>query len=208
MILRTDPAQGHAGRHRFRLDGSDDGHSVRTLSRARWYAGTGGSHRCTTWLLIWIADPHDPAGTAPVLTTDGSWKAHTLHSGGEARGGVLVQEGRTTSPGVILRDGRRRSVGLGGLELDRRGCRRAAGRGIAEGVAGTGALPKDSWIGVEAHHAGASGSPTGRMAPISRGISLGGTPPKPRSGPREAMVAGGPPWRSAEDRLATGRPAR
>lgn len=88
------------------------------------------------------------------------------------------------------------------------GVGRAAGRGIAEGVARTRAFPRDCLVGVEANRAGASVSPTGRMARISRGISLGGAPPKPLLGPREAMVGGVLPWRSTGDRLAMGRPAR
>jgi hypothetical protein len=58
-------------------------------------------------VCIGIANPHDPADTAPVISRDVGRKAHTLHSGGEVRGGLLLQEGRATSPSAISHDGRR-----------------------------------------------------------------------------------------------------
>jgi hypothetical protein len=54
-----------------------------------------------------IANPHDPAAAPPVISRDQGRKAHTLHFGGEVRGGLLLQEGRATSPNAISHDGRR-----------------------------------------------------------------------------------------------------
>jgi hypothetical protein len=155
-------------------------------------------------LLIWIADPHDPACAAPVLTTHVGRKAHTAKCSAEswlAKAGPRAQVSSVVPVGAD-RWGSAVLNSIGG------GVGRVAGRGIAEGVAGARAFPRDSLVGVEAHRAGAAAGPTGRMARISRGISLGGAPPKPLSGPREDMVGGVLPWRSTGDRLAMGRPAR
>jgi hypothetical protein len=50
-------------------------------------------------VCVGIANPHDPADAAPVISRDVGRKTHTLHSGGEVRGGLPLQEGRAYSSG-------------------------------------------------------------------------------------------------------------